>query len=69
MDIDWESKFPMVSVRTLEPIEGLSSHDPILLTIGLPREPCARRFKIKLGWLHQEGFQDMIKKGLGKTFC
>ena len=32
MDTDWESKFPLVSVRALERIEGLSDHAPILLT-------------------------------------
>jgi endonuclease/exonuclease/phosphatase family metal-dependent hydrolase len=33
MDDGWESQIPMVSVRTLERIEGLSHHAPILLTI------------------------------------
>jgi hypothetical protein len=31
MDANWESKFPMVSVRALERIEGFSDHVPILL--------------------------------------
>jgi endonuclease/exonuclease/phosphatase family metal-dependent hydrolase len=30
MDIDWEDKFPMVTVRALERIEKLSDHAPIL---------------------------------------
>jgi hypothetical protein len=35
MDADWEYKFPMVSVRSLERIEEFSDHAPILLTTGL----------------------------------
>jgi hypothetical protein len=34
MDANLESKFPMVSVRALERIEGFSDHAPILLTTG-----------------------------------
>jgi hypothetical protein len=34
MDANWESKFPLVSVRALERIEGFSDHAPILLTTG-----------------------------------
>lgn len=37
MDTDWESKFPMVSVRALPHIEAISDHAPILLTTDLPR--------------------------------
>ena len=62
MDTDWESKFPLVSVRALERIEDLPDHAPILLTTGLPRPPCTRRFKFELGWLYREGFQDMVKR-------
>jgi hypothetical protein len=32
MDMDWELTFPIVSVRALEHIDGLSDHAPILLT-------------------------------------
>jgi hypothetical protein len=62
MDTEWESKFPMVSVRALKRIEGLSDHAPILLTTGLPRPPTAHRFKFEIGWLHRQGFQNMVKK-------
>ena len=62
MDTDWESKFPMVSVRALERIEALSDHAPILLTTGLPRIQCKRQFKFELGWLHREGFYELVKK-------
>jgi hypothetical protein len=49
MDTDWEDKYPMVSVRTLERIEKLSDHAPILLTTGNPRPPYKHPFKFKLG--------------------
>jgi hypothetical protein len=61
MDSDWEDKFPMVSVQALERIESLSDHVPILLTISSSRPYCARRFKFELGWLHRDGFHDMVK--------
>jgi hypothetical protein len=61
MDTDWEDKFPMVTVRALELIEGLSNHAPILLTTGTPRPPCKRSFKFELGWLQREEFHDMVK--------
>jgi hypothetical protein len=61
MDSDWEDKFPMVSVRALERIEALSDHAPILMTTGFVRPPCIRRFKFELGWLHMDGFYDMVK--------
>jgi endonuclease/exonuclease/phosphatase family metal-dependent hydrolase len=34
MDLDWEFKFPLVSVRVVPRIEGLSDHAPILLSTG-----------------------------------
>jgi hypothetical protein len=61
MDANWESKFPMVSVHALEPIQGFSDHVPILLTIGTPKPPSKHRFKFELGWLQREGFHEMVK--------
>jgi hypothetical protein len=61
MDSDWESKFPLVSVRALPRIESLSDHAPILLTTGMPTSPPKRPFKFELGWLLREGFSDMVK--------
>jgi hypothetical protein len=61
MDADWESKFPMVFVRALERIEGLSDHAPILLTTGVPKPPSNHRFKFELGWLQRDGFHNMVK--------
>jgi hypothetical protein len=60
MDTDWESKYPLVSVCTLEHIVQLSDHAPILLTTGLPKLPCKHPFKFELGWLQREGFQDLV---------
>jgi hypothetical protein len=51
MDANWESKFPMVSVRALERIEGFLDHAPILLTTGTPKPPGNHKFKFELGWL------------------
>jgi hypothetical protein len=61
MDANWESKFPMVSVRALERSQGLSDHAPILLTTGTPKHPGNHRFKFELGWLQREDFHDMVK--------
>jgi hypothetical protein len=61
MDANWESKFPLISVRALERIEGLSDHAPILLTTGTPKPHNNHRFKFELGWLQRKGFHDMVK--------
>jgi hypothetical protein len=61
MDSEWEEKFPLVSVRALECIESLSDHAPILMTTGSARPHCDRCFKFELGWLHRDGFHDMVK--------
>ena len=53
----------MVSVRALERIEKLSDHAPLLLDTGSEmlrgKQP---QFKFELGWLHREGFSDMVKE-------
>jgi hypothetical protein len=61
MDSNWEFKFPLVSVRALPRIEALSDHTAILLTTGTPLPQCRCQFKFILGWLHRDGFSDMIK--------
>jgi hypothetical protein len=60
MDAYWEPKLPIVLVRALERIEGLSDHVLILLTIGLPRPQSNHQFKFELVWLQREGFRDMV---------
>jgi hypothetical protein len=57
-------KFPMVLVRALERIEALLDYAPILMTTCSVRPPCARWFKFELGWLHRDGFYDMVKSVL-----
>jgi hypothetical protein len=49
MDANWESKFPLVSIRALDRIERFSNHDPILMTTGTPRPLGNHRFKFELG--------------------
>ena len=61
MDTEWESKYPMVSVRALERIEALSDHAPIILTSGLPKPNGKPQFKFELGWLTRDGFAEMVK--------
>jgi hypothetical protein len=61
MDANWETKFPMVSVGALERIEGLSDHAPLLLSTRTPRPLGNHRFMFELGWLHRDGFHDMVK--------
>jgi hypothetical protein len=61
MDANWKTKFPMVSVRAQERIEGLSDHAPLLLSTGIPRPPGNHRFMFELGWLHRDGFHDIVK--------
>jgi hypothetical protein len=60
MDTDWESEFPMVSVRALEHIERLSDYAPILMTTGSLILQYKHPFKFELGWLHCEGFHVMV---------
>ena len=63
MSTDWEPKHPMVSVRSLERIEKLSDHAPLLLDSGSEmlqgKQP---QFKFELGWLYRVGFSDMVKE-------
>ena len=62
MATDWESKYPLVSVRALERIEALSDHAPILLSTGSSVTHDKHQFKFELGWLYREGFDEMIKR-------
>ena len=61
MDADWESYFPMATVHALKRVEDLADHTPTLLSTGSPRSLSNRQFKFELGWLHREGFHDLIK--------
>jgi hypothetical protein len=61
MDIEWELKFPLVTVRALERIEALSDHAPIIIDSNSTNPSARRPFMFELGWLHREGFADIIK--------
>jgi response regulator RpfG family c-di-GMP phosphodiesterase len=61
MDANMETKFPILSIRALEVIEGFSDHAPILLTTGNPKPTCNHRFMFELAWLQRDGFHDMVK--------
>ena len=62
MDTEWENKYPLVSVRALEQIESLSDHAPILFSSGVPKPHMQHHFKFELGWLHRDGFDDLVKE-------
>jgi hypothetical protein len=61
IEINGLTKTSLTIIFLNQHIESLSDHAPILLTTGSTRPPCARRFKFELGWLHREGFHDMVK--------
>src|SRR3954471_8363273 len=61
MDIDWEHKFPMVTVRALERIEALSDHAPLLFSFGSPPRKSMNEFKFELGWMIRDDFYEMVK--------
>jgi hypothetical protein len=56
MDLDWELKLPLVSVRALPRIKALSEFAHILLTIGTPSPQRKHPLKFELGWLQLGGF-------------
>ena len=61
MDTEWELRFPLVTVRALERIEALLDHAPIILDSKSTNLAARRPFKFELGWMHREGFVDIIK--------
>lgn len=53
----------MVSVRVLDRIEALSDHVPLLLdTDDTKLHGKIPQFKFELGWIHRDGFADMVKE-------
>jgi hypothetical protein len=57
--VEWEEKYPLVSVRALTRIE---SHTPLLIAMGSPAHlGRSMLFSFELSWLKQEGFFDMVK--------
>jgi hypothetical protein len=57
--VEWEQKFPLVSVRALS--RSSSDHTPFLIDSGnhahLGNKP---RFSFELSWLQQDGFYDLV---------
>ena len=58
-NVEWEQKFPRVTVRTLE--RAGSDHTPLLLDSGEQAHLGNKsHFSFELSWLRHEGFVDMI---------
>ena len=59
--VDWEQKFPLVSVRALS--RTGSDHTPLLINSGEQAHLGNKHhFSFELSWLNEEGFFDMIEK-------
>jgi hypothetical protein len=59
--VDWELKFPLVSVRALTRTGSGSDHAPLLLDSGIKAHVGNQpRFSFELFWLSQDGFIDMV---------
>jgi exonuclease III len=57
--VDWEQKFPLVTVRTLS--RSGSDHTPLLIDSGNHAHLGNKsRFSFELSWFDQEGFYDMV---------
>jgi hypothetical protein len=57
--VEWEQKFPMVSVRALT--RSGSDHTPLLIDAGIRAHVGNKsRFSFELSWLEQEGFYDLV---------
>jgi hypothetical protein len=59
--VEWEQKFPLVSVRALT--RAGSDHTPLLIDSGNHAHIGNKaRFSFELSWFEQEGFYDMVKR-------
>jgi exonuclease III len=59
--VDWEVKFPLVSVRALTRTGSGSDHTPLLIDSGIKAHAGNQpRFSFELFWFSQEGFYDMV---------
>jgi hypothetical protein len=57
--VEWEQKFPLVSVHALT--RSGSDHTPLLIDSGNKAHlGKSNRFSFELSWLRQEGFYDMV---------
>jgi hypothetical protein len=61
--VDWEQKFPLVSVRALSRTGSGSDHTPLLIDSGIKSHNGNHpRFSFELFWFRQEGFYEMVEK-------
>uniref|UniRef100_A0A453NCE8 Endonuclease/exonuclease/phosphatase domain-containing protein n=1 Tax=Aegilops tauschii subsp. strangulata TaxID=200361 RepID=A0A453NCE8_AEGTS len=62
MSEDWESLFPLVSVRKL--VRELSDHNPLLLSSGEEghEAPKPLEFRFNLAWIKDEKFLPTVAK-------
>jgi hypothetical protein len=61
--VDWEQKFPLVSVRALSRTGSGSDHTPLLIDSGIKAHNGNQpRFSFELFWFRQEGFYEMVSK-------
>jgi hypothetical protein len=59
--VEWENKFPLVSVRALT--RSGSDHTPFLIDSGEQAHLGNKaHFSFELSWFHQEGFHDLIQR-------
>jgi hypothetical protein len=59
--VEWEQKFPLVSVRALT--RAGSDHTPLLIDSGNHAHIGNKaRFSFELSWFEQEGFYDLIAR-------
>jgi hypothetical protein len=57
--VEWEQKFPLVSVRALT--RAGSDHTPLILDLGEQAHLGNKFvFSFELSWLKQDGFSDMV---------
>jgi hypothetical protein len=55
--VEWEQKFPLVSVRAL----SLSGSDPLLIHSGSKAHRGNKaRFSFELSWFEQDGFDEIV---------
>ena len=59
MTIEWEFKFPLVYVQTLD--RGMSDHTPLLLDTGTPAfAGISKQFRFEGCWFSREDFYDKV---------
>jgi hypothetical protein len=59
--VEWEQKFPMVSVRDLTRVG--SDHTPLLIDAGRQAHVGNKiRFSFELSWLEKDGFHDICSR-------